>query len=596
MFDRNGPFPNRASGTTPSPPSPATAPPGVSARLTLPEAGTGFHIDLRARPHRIDAEAEIDGIRRRIRATGDLADRLIMLSGTGAKDIAVKGEEMPDGAFAIRSICERPARPGRKRVLVFGDSNTWGWASTGLDQPCERLPDGARWTCVASRLLGSDCEVIVDGLVNRTTDLDMPRGWGSVSGEGFNGMRSLEVAIARTMPLDAVVIALGTNDLQRQFGREAPDIAAGIARLVAVAEAAAGGVNTRYPAPRVLVVAPPRIDAVPAPRMGRVFAGAETRSVGLGAEIARALPDLPLIDLQDLIGAARGQDGIHLTATEHYVLGAKAAEQIRALLSPERFSRSLQAEISLRESDPHERAALAAHLKRLSDRSRALRFGHAVNVEAVEKIVRSAAPSRLYLMRHHGTVRGAVELYPISATRAEIGLSVEDRLQGQGLGRRLFAAGIAAAHEMGVEQLLVICVEENAAMRRLVEVAGGAIELDDGEVTCWLDVPRAIRALRAHCTELARVIAQPAVAQRPTFAASGAVTPVATEVSATDALPQPSPTNAGELRALLHALSPFMQPYLNMQRRTFDLQRQALEMQRRSVKVGISVMSQRPDR
>lgn len=396
-----------------------------------------------------------------------------MLAGTGAQDIAVKGEETPDGAFAIRSICERPARPGRKRVLIFGDSNTWGWASTGLDQPCERLPDGARWTCVANRLLGSDCEVIVDGLVNRTTDLDMPRGWGSVSGEGFNGMRSLEVAIARTMPLDAVVIALGTNDLQRQVRPRGPGHrdwhraprgrgrSRSGRREHALPRPAGSGRRTSPDRCRARTPHGPRLcrcrNPLRGPRRGN----------------RPRLADLPVIDLQDLIGAARGQDGIHLTATEHYVLGAKAAEQIRALMSPERFARSLQAEISLRESDPHERAALAAHLKRLSDRSRALRFGHAVNVEAVEKIVRSAAPSRLYLMRHHGTVRGAVELYPIDATRAEIGLSVEDRLQGQGLGRRLFAAGVAAAHEMGVEQLLVICVEENAAMRRLVEVAGG---------------------------------------------------------------------------------------------------------------------------
>ncbi len=545
------------------------------ARLTFATEDARLSVDLAARPHRVIIETRAMAQTRRLRASGEIADRLVSLIGSGVPDITVLGAAMPGDAFEINAIETLPRLEPRKRVLIFGDSNTWGWASTGLDQPCERLPDGTRWTCVAGRLLGGECEIVVDGLVNRTTDLDMARGWGAVPGHGFNGSRSLEVAIARNMPLDLVVIALGTNDLQNQFGRDAHAIADGLTRLVAMVEASAGGVNTCYPAPRAMIVAPPRINAVPAPRMGRAFAGATARSQGLGRAIAEALPDLPLVDLQDLLGAARGQDGIHLTPTEHYVLGVNAAERIRDLIAPGRLSQSLQAEISLHETNPGDVSELAAHLLRLSPKSRELRFGHGISDSALEKIVQSASRGSLSLMRHRDEVCGAVELHPIDAHRAEIGLSVEDPLQGRGLGRRLFAAGIAAAHGMGVEQLLVICLEENSAMRRLVEIAGGDVAFNDGEVTCWLDVPEAMRALADHCAELACVISSAATGRQdvPTAKAHS------------------SPTEPEELRAPNLTLSPLMRPYLDMQRRTLTLQRQALDLQRRSVLAGFATIS-----
>ena len=52
-----------------------------------------------------------------------------------------------------------------KRILCFGDSNTWGYIpGTG-----ERYAPDVRWTGVAQKLLGDDYLLIEEGLNGRTT-------------------------------------------------------------------------------------------------------------------------------------------------------------------------------------------------------------------------------------------------------------------------------------------------------------------------------------------------------------------------------------------------------------------------------------------
>ena len=91
----------------------------------------------------------------------------------------------------------------KKRILCFGDSNTWGYIpGTG-----ERYPDDVRWTGVMKNILGDDFTVLEDGISGRTTVYDQP--WAV----GRNGRKGLDYSLQSQMPLDLIIIMLGSNDL-----------------------------------------------------------------------------------------------------------------------------------------------------------------------------------------------------------------------------------------------------------------------------------------------------------------------------------------------------------------------------------------------
>ena len=91
-----------------------------------------------------------------------------------------------------------------KTVVCFGDSNTWGYipGSGG-----ERHPRAVRWPNQLQRLLGDDWEVIAEGLNGRTATYER------ADSEGRNGLPYLLPCLLSHAPVDAVVIFLGTNDV-----------------------------------------------------------------------------------------------------------------------------------------------------------------------------------------------------------------------------------------------------------------------------------------------------------------------------------------------------------------------------------------------
>ena len=61
-----------------------------------------------------------------------------------------------------------------RRILCFGDSLTWGWIATPEGAPARRYPYSERWTGIMAAKLGSDYEIIEEGLNARTTSIDDP--------------------------------------------------------------------------------------------------------------------------------------------------------------------------------------------------------------------------------------------------------------------------------------------------------------------------------------------------------------------------------------------------------------------------------------
>lgn len=140
--------------------------------------------------------------------------------------------------------------------------------------------------------------------------------------------------------------------------------------------------------------------------------------------------------------------------------------------------------------------ALVAHLARLSARSRRLRFGYQIGENTLARLAEPEAGRLILLLNDEaGVARGAVTLHRVDARTVELGVSVEDALQGRGLGRALLEAALSRADAAGAERMLVVCLAENRAMRRLVALAEGEMRFEDDEAVAWLDIPRARAAL-----------------------------------------------------------------------------------------------------
>lgn len=138
------------------------------------------------------------------------------------------------------------------RLLVYGDSNSWGYLDDGTGM---RYDD--RWPQVMARSMqeaGKDVTLIEECLPGRTTTADDPR-----EGPQFNGMTPLLPILLSHKPLDHVIIMLGTNDLKARFHRSAAQIADGVKSLVEIATSAPAGHGSwaDTAVPEVTVICPP---------------------------------------------------------------------------------------------------------------------------------------------------------------------------------------------------------------------------------------------------------------------------------------------------------------------------------------------------
>ena len=134
-----------------------------------------------------------------------------------------------------------------KRILCFGDSNTWGYNAVDSS----RFPKKVRWTRLLQKSLGEGYEIIEEGLSGRSAVSEDPLN------EGLNGFMYISPCIKSHAPLDLVMIMLGTNDTKERFSLTPNNIAAGIIRTASKIKGSLTGRDGKDPL--ILVVAPPSI-------------------------------------------------------------------------------------------------------------------------------------------------------------------------------------------------------------------------------------------------------------------------------------------------------------------------------------------------
>ena len=124
-----------------------------------------------------------------------------------------------------------------KKILCFGDSNTYGY----IPNNGARYDKNTRWTGVLSLLSHGKFEIIEDGCNNRTAFAANP------AGKIFTGYEILPELL--TDDFDAVVLAIGINDTQFLYNLSSIEIASGVEKLINI-------VKVKSPQAKILLVAP----------------------------------------------------------------------------------------------------------------------------------------------------------------------------------------------------------------------------------------------------------------------------------------------------------------------------------------------------
>ncbi len=201
-------------------------------------------------------------------------------------------------------------------LLAYGDSNTHGTVPLRQLGEMGRLPLDERWVSVMGRALGPAWEVIAEGQPGRTTVHDDP-----VEGAHRNGLRVLPAILDTHRPIDMMILMLGTNDLKPRFSVSAFDIAASVARLLAVVRASGVVADA-------IVVAPAPVREKGC--LAGMFEGAEARGAGLAGRLGNVAREAGygFVDAGAHV-EVDPVDGVHLGRDAHRVLGGVMAAAVK---------------------------------------------------------------------------------------------------------------------------------------------------------------------------------------------------------------------------------------------------------------------------
>ncbi|MFW5703063.1 MAG: GDSL-type esterase/lipase family protein [Candidatus Dojkabacteria bacterium] len=197
------------------------------------------------------------------------------------------------------------------RILCYGDSYTWGYVPA-TDH--ERYEPKKRWTGVLQDKLGGGYEVIEEGLNSRTINTEDPR----PDREGRNGAEYLIPCLHSHIPLDLVVLMLGTNELKDRFERSAEEISKSLENLY---------IKQILKFADLIIISPPRIDLTKEYARER-YAQSLSKHVELENEYERVANknETGFIKSSDYVSV--GADGVHLDEANNRLLGEIVYEEV----------------------------------------------------------------------------------------------------------------------------------------------------------------------------------------------------------------------------------------------------------------------------
>lgn len=205
-----------------------------------------------------------------------------------------------------------------KKILCFGDSNTWG------HDPADGAQLSYRWTTGLAQML-PDYEITIDGACGRSTKFDVPD---MSDSNGIDVFR--ERYINTENDFDLIIIMLGTNDQLNFFDCTAKETAETIGAYVREYRLKHGN-KTEF-----LIISPIliRACALKHPIFGTLYS---EKSVEASKNFAGSFSDMADTENAHFLDAgsiakASDTDGIHMDIKEHRKLAQAIAEKVKEIL------------------------------------------------------------------------------------------------------------------------------------------------------------------------------------------------------------------------------------------------------------------------
>ena len=190
-----------------------------------------------------------------------------------------------------------------KKVLCFGDSNTYGF----VPGKCTRYDKNTRWTGVLQALCGSDFSIIEGGCNNRTAFVDNP------AGVEQTGYKILPEYFTKDY-FDIVVLAIGINDLQLFFRPTLEEFEQGMEKLIKITK-------DLSPNAKIILVCPSKLDlaGIKSGVFSFQFDEISIEKSGKLSPIYKSLAEkykCHFIDLNNIVDVSP-LDGLHFSAESH---------------------------------------------------------------------------------------------------------------------------------------------------------------------------------------------------------------------------------------------------------------------------------------
>ena len=213
------------------------------------------------------------------------------------------------------------AKPLKKKIMFFGDSNTYGYDPRPVFGG--RYSEEVRWTDILERRFSQDLEVIARGMNGRTIPSSTLE------------IENLESAIKGNGPLWAFALMLGTNDLVLT---DSPDWIMAASRMKALMTKLMDNQDLLESKAKVILIAPPLV--FPGSPKGSIYEKYEYSS----RRLAKAYEDIARQKGCLFINAAEwdvelAQDGVHLTEKGSIYFAEKMAEELEKLLEEKKMNK-----------------------------------------------------------------------------------------------------------------------------------------------------------------------------------------------------------------------------------------------------------------
>jgi lysophospholipase L1-like esterase len=213
-----------------------------------------------------------------------------------------------------------------KRILVYGDSLTWGRVPSAF----ERFDVTVRYPGVLQRELSNKYEIIEEGLRSRMAKGENP------FLKYRNGYAQFPPIFASHMPLEGLIIFLGTNDTNRKSDKSAEQITEDLRSYLHFVEEMTDAMDMSPPQ-FVLYIVPPIIN----PKYLKENSKFEQETYDM-AKLRKLIPQMVstenggrdfacfAFDSNEFVAVSQ-EDGVHIGASEQVVLGKELARVIEEI-------------------------------------------------------------------------------------------------------------------------------------------------------------------------------------------------------------------------------------------------------------------------